>query len=80
MTIASIYVPTQKVICPDLLNKILLLHNHFLIFSDFNANHIESGYQKTNKNVRVLFDWMLEQFVSAIKTHEEMFQYNKYAT
>lgn len=80
LTIASIYVPSQKVICPDLLNKIVLLNNHLLILGDFNANHIQSDYQKTNKNGRVLFDWMLEQFISAIKTHEEMFQYNNYAT
>jgi len=80
LTIASIYVPPQKVICPDLLNKILLFNDHFLILGDFNANHIHLDCQKTNKNGRVLFDWVHEQSISIIGNNDATFQSNNYAT
>ena len=48
LTIASIYVPPQRSICSELLNKTLSFNNNLLILGDFNANHIELDCKKTN--------------------------------
>lgn len=78
LTIASIYVPPRKVVSSELLNKILSFNDSFLILGDFNANHTYFECQKTNKNGRVLFEWVHDKSVSIIGNNDETFQSNDY--
>ena len=80
LSIVSIYVPPQKVVCSDLLTKILRFNDHFIILGDFNANHIHSDCQKTNRNGRVLFNWVHEQSISTIGNNDATFQCNNYSS
>lgn len=79
LIIASIYVPPQKTICSELLNKILFFNNNFLILGDFNANHFQLDCKKTDKSGRVLLEWILEQSVSIIETNDATFESKNYS-
>ena len=76
LIIASLYVPPHKVIDVNLLNNIQRLSRNFLILGDFNATHVDFACSKTNKNGRVLFDWIYDQSISIVGSHEATFEGN----
>lgn len=76
LIIASIYVPPNRTINILLLRKIQLIRKNFLILGDFNASHIDWNCSKTNKNGRILFDWVHDDSISIIGNSDPTFENN----